>query len=187
MDKAEVYITKIIEHCGLTRKEIDDMAEEKKEELKGLISTEGALFVLTRELGVDFNEKNTFDKFEAYKINEINSSGMKNLTLNGRISRIFELRTFIKKDGAEGKVLNFTITDGKDSIKIVVWDELTDIIKNPKFKLNALVQITHGYSKWSDYWNKYEVNLGRLSKIIFEPTDVDPKKYGEIEVLGDDW
>ena len=35
--KTETYISKIIEETGLTKIEIQDMVEEKKNELKGLI------------------------------------------------------------------------------------------------------------------------------------------------------
>jgi len=51
--KTEAYINKIIRDTGLSKKEIQTLVEEKKEELKGLISEEGALFVIAKELGVD--------------------------------------------------------------------------------------------------------------------------------------
>ena len=44
--KTEAYIKKLIEETGLTKKEIQDLVEEKKQELKGLISEEGALFII---------------------------------------------------------------------------------------------------------------------------------------------
>ena len=56
--KAEAYINKILENTGLTRKEIQDMVEDKKKDLKGLISEEGALFIIARELGVDVKDEN---------------------------------------------------------------------------------------------------------------------------------
>ena len=47
--KTEAYINKIIEDTGLSKKEIQTLVEEKKEELKGLISDEGALFVIAKD------------------------------------------------------------------------------------------------------------------------------------------
>ncbi len=55
--KTESYFNKIIAESGLPRNEIDMMLEEKKKELKGLISEEGALFVIGKELGIDFRER----------------------------------------------------------------------------------------------------------------------------------
>lgn len=46
----------IVEKTGLTRKNIILQVKEKREELKGLISEEGALFIIAKELGVDIKE-----------------------------------------------------------------------------------------------------------------------------------
>ncbi|MFW9895886.1 MAG: DUF2240 family protein [Candidatus Thorarchaeota archaeon] len=96
--KTEAYLNKIIENTGLTRKEIQDMVGEKKSELKGLISEEGALFIIARELGVDVKEENE----ELIKDIEINVSditpNMKNINLTGRIKEIQRVNKFTKND-----------------------------------------------------------------------------------------
>ncbi len=56
--KTDIYIKKIIEDTGLNRKDIQEMVKEKKMELKGLISEEGALFIIAKELNVDLSEAN---------------------------------------------------------------------------------------------------------------------------------
>lgn len=43
---------KIISETGITPKEIEKLVEEKRTELKGLITEEGALFLVTKELGI---------------------------------------------------------------------------------------------------------------------------------------
>ena len=48
----ETYIKKIIIETGLNRKEIKSMVKEKIKRFKGLISEEGALCVVAKELGV---------------------------------------------------------------------------------------------------------------------------------------
>ena len=49
----EKAIVRIIEETGIDRKEILKGIQKKKEELKGLISTEGAIFVIAKEYGID--------------------------------------------------------------------------------------------------------------------------------------
>ena len=79
--KTEVYVNKIIEGTGLTRKEIQNLVEEKKLELKGLISDEGALFIIAKELGVDVkNENNNVLKDIEINIADI-TLNMKNIIL----------------------------------------------------------------------------------------------------------
>lgn len=51
--KTEAYINKIIEDTELSKKDIQSLIEEKKEELRSLISEEGALFLIAKELGTD--------------------------------------------------------------------------------------------------------------------------------------
>lgn len=51
--KEENMLNKIIEETGLTTKEIQTLAEEKQAELKGLVGMEGALFLVSKDLGVD--------------------------------------------------------------------------------------------------------------------------------------
>lgn len=185
--KSEVYMKKIIEHTGLTQKEVQKFANEKVEELKGLISLDGALFIIAKELGVPIEtESLKFNKFQEFTISEIKERGMKNITLNGRIHKIYEVKEFMKKDGTEGQVLNFILSDKTGIIRIVVWDKMTKVAEDPDFKINALIQITHGYSKYNDYYEKLEVHLGYYSVIVLNPAGVDPKEFPEIEVIGDD-
>ena len=53
MGKLEKFYNKIIEETGLAKEDIQKAVQEKKEELKGLISDEGALFIIGKEFGVD--------------------------------------------------------------------------------------------------------------------------------------
>lgn len=48
---------RIIEETGIPLKEIRDMVNKKIKELKGLISPEGALFIVGKELGIDLKGK----------------------------------------------------------------------------------------------------------------------------------
>ncbi len=55
--KPKEYIIKIIEETGLTIKEIQELINDKKKELRGIVSDEGALFLIAKELGVIIGKK----------------------------------------------------------------------------------------------------------------------------------
>ena len=55
--KVKAFIDKIVEQTGITPTELKKMVDAKKKELKGLISEEGALFIIAKELGVDLSKK----------------------------------------------------------------------------------------------------------------------------------
>ena len=85
MQKSEAYINKIIEGTGLSRKDLQEMVEKKKEELKGLISEDGALFIIANELGVDVKDENR-KLLEDIDLNVSDiKPDMKNITIFGRM------------------------------------------------------------------------------------------------------
>ena len=178
--KTEAYIRKIIENTGLERKEIEQLVEEKKTELKGLISDEGALFIIAKELGVDIKEetKKLLEDIDI-KVADINVN-MRNITLIGRIKEIYGVFTFNKSDGNIGKVGSFLLHDDTGDIRIVLWDEHINIFKENNFVKNELVKILNGYAKKGKY-EEFEIHIGNLGKIILSPEDVDYKDYPKIK------
>jgi len=59
-----------MEETGLTRKEIAEKVEEKQEELKGLISDEGALYIIGKELGIYLKLQNGGKNMEEKEENQ---------------------------------------------------------------------------------------------------------------------
>ncbi|MHA1689245.1 MAG: DUF2240 family protein [Promethearchaeota archaeon] len=177
--KTQAYIDKIIEKTGLSKKEIQERVEEKIEELKGLISDEGALFIIAKELGVNVKEE-TREIIDDFEINIADvTPNMKNLTLVGRIKEVHEPRMFTRKDGTEGMVGSFILHDETGDIRIVMWNEQVKIFEFPDFKLNGIVKILNSYVK-KGLDQKLEIHVGRLGRIILNPEDVDYNKYPKI-------
>jgi replication factor A1 len=178
--KTEVYINKIIENTGLTRKEIQDMVGDKKNELKGLISEEGALFIIARELGVDVKEENK----DLIKDIEINVSDitptMKNINLVGRIKEIHRVNKFNKNDGGVGYVGSFLLHDKTGDIRIVLWDDQVGIFNDNNFEINELVKVINGIARKGRY-DELEIHIGRYGKLLLAPDDVDYKNYPKIK------
>jgi len=178
--KSESYITKIIEETGLNRKEIQDLVKEKKQELKGLISDEGALFIIAKELGVDVKTENK----ELMGDLDINISDitreMKNITLVGRIKDIFRVYEFDKKEGKKGYVGSFLLNDNTGDIRVVLWDDDVAIFQDNNFVKGEIVKVINAYPKEGRDGN-LEVHIGRLGKVVISPEDVDYKKYPKIK------
>ena len=177
--KSEVYINKILEVTGLTRKEIQNLVEEKKKELKGLISDEGALFIIAKELGVDIKEENKdlLKDIEIF-ISDI-TQNMKNITLYGRIKEIYNVRSFERNDGSKGYVGSFLLHDNTGDARIVLWDNQVNIFTESNFEKNELVKIINGTAKKGKY-ERMEIHVGSYGKVILSPEDVDYKKYPKI-------
>ena len=178
--KTEAYINKIIEDTGLTRKEIQEMVRDKKIELKGLISEEGALFIIARELGVDVRDENR----DLLKDIEINISdirpNMKNITLAGRIKEIYSVNSFNRSEGDRGYVGSFLLHDHTGDIRVILWDEHVHIFNKDNFNINELVKIVNGLAKKGKF-EGVEIHIGRFGKVILSPDDIDHKKYPKVK------
>lgn len=180
MSDNEDYIKLIIQKTGLSKKDIQNRVEEKKADLKGLISDEGALFIVAKELGVDIQNQSTS---ETNKI-EINisdiTSNMQNINIAGRIKDIFQIKNFTRKDGTVGYVGSFLLHDTTGDIRVTLWDEKTKIMENDYFQKNELVKVLNSYAKMGRM-NDIEIHLGINSKVIISPDDVDYKKHPSIK------
>jgi len=177
--KTEVYINKIIENTGLARKEIQNLVEDKKNELKGLISDEGALFIIAKELGVDIKneDKDLLKEIEIY-ISDI-TQNMKNITLFGRIKDIYNVNSFNKNDGSKGFVGSFLLHDTTGDARIVLWDDQVKVFNESNFEKNELVKIVNGNAKKGKFGD-IEIHVGSYGKVILSPEDVDYNKYPKI-------
>ncbi|MFW9901161.1 MAG: DUF2240 family protein [Candidatus Thorarchaeota archaeon] len=177
--KTEVYVNKIIEDTGLTRKEIQNLIEDKKSELKGLISDEGALFIIAKELGVDIRNENK-DLLKEIEINISDiTQNMKNITLYGRIKEIYNINSFSKNDGSKGFVGSFLLHDTTGDARIVIWDDQVKVFNEHNFEINELVKIINGNAKKGKY-RDIEIHIGRYGKVILSPEDIDYNKYPKI-------
>jgi len=178
--KTEAYINKIIEDTGLSRTDIQSLVEEKKEELKGLISDEGALFVIAKELGVDVTSENK-DLLNEIELNISDITlNMKNIVIVGRIKDIYNVNSFNKKSGETGHVGSFLLHDNTGDIRIVLWDDQVSIFKDERFERNEIVKILNGTVK-NGRNGGIEIHVGGFSKIDLAPEDVDYKKYPKIK------
>jgi len=177
--KTEAYINKIIEDTGLSRTDIQSLVEEKKEELKGLISDEGALFVIAKELGVDVTSENK-DILNEIELNISDITlNMKNIAIVGRVKDIYHVNNFTKSSGETGHVGSFLLHDNTGDIRIVLWDDQVSIFKDERFEKNEIVKILNGNAKKGRF-DGIEIHVGGFSKIDLAPEDVDYKKYPKI-------
>ena len=180
MQKSEAYINKIIEGTGLSRKDLQEMVEKKKEELKGLISEDGALFIIANELGVDVKDENK-KLLEDIDLNVSDiKPDMKNITIFGRIKEIYDVFSFKREDDEDGYVGSFLLNDNTGDIRIVLWNDLVSIFEDENFRRNELVKIINGYAKKGRF-EETELHISRLGKLVLSPEDADYTKYPKIK------
>ena len=171
---------------GLNEGELKQRIKAKADEFKGFISKEGILHLIAGEVGLKFNS----DDYEVLKseidyndfaidISELKEN-MSNIVLQGRVERIYKIKEFARKDNTTGIVGSFVLSDGADSVKIVLWDGQVNIMRSEYFRRNELIRIVGGYSKVGNN-GSIEVHIGRKGEITLAPEDIKSEKYPLLE------
>jgi len=174
----EETIEMILKHRSeYERNDILKMIEEKRQELgPEVINDESAAMIVARELGVDLHQVAPNAR---QRIEDITESTRNIAGLVGRVDSIGSVRTFQRKEGGEGKVANIFISDETGSIRVALWDEMTQAIDSGELSIGSVIQIRGAYVKMG-LGDSLELNLGRMGNIKILEDD-------EIEELGIDF
>ncbi len=157
-------IKRISSESGKPEKEINALIEEKRDELSGLISEEGAAYIVAKELGV------AIIKQESLKISNI-IPGMQNVDVLGKIIRITPVKEF-KTEKASGRVANVTIGDETGTVRISLWNDEINALAG--MELNDTIRVK-GYVK-EDNMGNAEVRLGRYGNIAKSDEEISSIK-----------
>ena len=170
---------------GISEADLEKQVKHKESEFGGFMSKQGILFIIAKENGIyvqspDINEQ-LYDEFEeeidydefTIRLSELKEE-MRNIVLLGKILQIYEPREFSRKDGSVGRIASFLFGAGSQKIKIILWDDKVDLVKNEYFRANELIRIIGGYCKKGRN-DKLEVHLGKRGKVILSP-EISNKK-----------
>ncbi len=168
-------VKKICEKSGVDSKLVDAKIAKKVAEMNGLVSEEGAAYIIASELGVNLLEGVGQKKLQIKDI----MVGMRGVNISGRVMRIFDVKTF-KKGDKEGKVGSFVIGDSTGTTRVVVWNEQTDALKD--LEIGVAIRVGGGFCRASQYSGQ-ELHLGLRSKIT-PLSDTDAKELPKMEDIG---
>ena len=173
---AEALYERLLE--TISENELKERIDNKIQSVGGLLSEEGALLLIAGELGLAFDEIPKEKKH--FFISDINE-GMQHVDISGRVMRIFDVNTFQRKTGIEGRVQNIVIADKTGSIRIVFWDDQIDKIK--QFKRGDVVTVRNGYLR-KGFNNEFEVSLGKDGVISGGQDSIDypPINYVKLKI-----
>ncbi|MDI6859261.1 MAG: OB-fold nucleic acid binding domain-containing protein [Methanocellales archaeon] len=148
----------------ITLDEFKEKVQEKIDLMGGLCDEKTAAKLVAHDLGI----------LETMKIGEI-SLDQKNVSFVGKVTQVDEPREFSRDDGSLGRVANLIVSDETGSIRVVLWDELADLVKVDELPMGQMLKIS-GYVK--DGYAGIEVNVGRNGRLEFiADMDIKTKMY----------
>ncbi len=99
---------------------------------------------------------------KSQKITDI-KDGMGDINISGRVLDIWDVRTFTRKDGSEGRVCNIQMGDDSGKIRVTLWDDKSDFTK--ELNVDDSIEIINGYARENNFSKQVEIQVGNHSVI----------------------
>jgi ssDNA-binding replication factor A large subunit len=161
LSEFELLLNKLLEQKpDLSRTQIEEMIQKKKEKIgAGYLTDQGALFLISSDLGVSLNEplKVEMGLKDLYV-------GAKEITLATRVMNVYPVKQFSRKDGSQFLLRTMTVYDGDSRAQVKLWDEKANLPEIDNLKPGDLVRIAKAYVK-SDMKGNPIINVGSGSTI----------------------
>ena len=154
----EELISEIAGKSGRDRKDVRDMVLGKQAELSGLVSAEGAAYIVGRELGVDLIK----DSRRNLKIKNV-LPDMRNVDITATVVSVFEPREYDSK-GKKGVVAGMILGDETGTIRLPLWNEEVKLLSSLGISQSDAVKITGAWAK-KDNRGGVELRLGRKGMV----------------------
>lgn len=152
------------------RSDILEMVKEKRQELgPEIVNDESAAMIVARELGVDLHRTapDARTRIEDIKLTD------RNVFLHAQVKGIGRAREFSRKDGGKGRVASLELGDETGRIRLALWDEKTEMLKEDALSVGSIVQVMKAYVR-EGLGNSLELHLGRMGEIrILDEYEVD--------------
>jgi ssDNA-binding replication factor A large subunit len=158
----------------VSKREITEKLEKEKSRINGLISDEILLRMIGAEFGVEFSNNTSMLTLSSADL----VPGLNDVTVVGRVIAVFSPKTF--EGNRSGEIASVLVADQKGILRVVFWNDKTNLIKSGQLKSGQIVRFSHGYTK-EDYSGKVELHLGEKSEIETNPSDAEEKDYPTIE------
>jgi hypothetical protein len=132
-------VKEMAEKSGLSEEDVHARMNEKITKFSGLLTEQGALVLLSRELNVKLP---LFDKPNAkLKLGEL-KMGMNNVDVEARVKYADNVKTY-SKNGKEGKYLSTRLTDETGEALFTFWNEQADEAMAKGIRVGSKMTLTN--------------------------------------------
>jgi ssDNA-binding replication factor A large subunit len=159
MDSDNEVLDNLQKLTNSSKEELQTKIENKRREMKGLLSFEGAAHLVAREYGKDL-----FNKTESKLPIKDLASGMKNCNFIGRVFKISNINEFKRKDNSLGRVVNLFVGDNSGFVKLALWDSQVNLVEDGTMKAGSLIEVVNAIVK-ENVFGDLEVAVGKYGAI----------------------
>ncbi len=172
MTEKQKLLEALIEKSGKSKDEITKILNEKIDELSGLVSEEGAIYIVANDLGIRLEQEKPKKDAEFAKVEGITEPKTPTSFLC-KIIRKYDRVEFSSKSGSEGSVQSALVGDETGVIRVVFWNDKTELLDN--IQDGDILKIINAYTRVNNNSERIEVHYGQYSDIEVNPKGVEIK------------
>ena len=131
----------------------------------GLLGDETLLRLIAAKFGVQV-QQNTIQNCAVLSTSRL-FAGLYDVTVEGRLIAVFPAKTFQGPEKS-GKFATMMLADNEGLLRVVLWNEKTDLVERGELQAGQTVRLLHGYTR-NDRSGKTELHLGTKSQVEFLP------------------
>ncbi len=169
MSEKEKLLENLAAKSGKSLDELNKLIAEKVDELSGLVSEEGAVYIIANDLGVRLDADRPKKDADLVKIEEITEPKTP-VSFICKVIRKYDRVTF-SSDNNEGSVQSILVGDETGITRVVFWHEKTQLLEN--IQDGDVLKITNAYTRENARSERIEVHYGQYSDIEVNPKGVD--------------
>lgn len=173
MNLPEESLDKVTNKTGMTREELVKKISRKLNEFSGIVTEEGAFYMVAKELGLEVENSS-----KLLKIKNITAAS-RNVNFAGRIFRISPIKEFVKSNGKRGKVLNVYLSDGTGYVRIPFWDDQANLVQEGQMTLGNIVEVSNAMPK-ENLFGEIEIVLGKYGNVKLANGNYSIPSYEEL-------
>jgi ssDNA-binding replication factor A large subunit len=172
----EELIHQILQHqTEFTREQVLERLVEAKGKTGGLISDATLLRMIAAEMHLDLAKEDAKPELKL-SIGHL-VSGLNDVTVTGRVLSVGAVRTFEGKKS--GKFAGLTAADADGVVRVVLWNEKTDVVEQGQLKAGTVARFCHGYTK-ADRDGTVELHMSTKSNVEVNPVGVEASEYASV-------
>ncbi len=147
MTNIEDLIQKISKHTGLSRAEIKQKIDKKKEELEFLINDNAAAHIIAKDYNVPIGRPDSKKRPElTIKSLKQMEPGLSGVNITGIILRVYNPIEFTR-EGGKSLLAPILLHDGSDSIRTILWGSKARQVSENQIQRGSIVNFKQGYTK----------------------------------------
>ena len=170
MTEKEKLFEDFIKKSGKSREEIEKLVADKVNELSGLVSEEGAIYIIANEVGIRLDHDRPKRELNQLKIDEITQPKTP-VSLACKVVKKYDKVNFSTDSGSEGSVQSILAGDETGVIRVVFWNDKTELLDS--VQEGDILKIINAYTRENTNSERIEVHFGQYSDIEVNPQGIE--------------